>query len=173
MARKNTTKPAAKAVKNTQPKRAIDDNFVAPKKAKKKADMTFAEALAESGEMIEELVAQPEPAAADKPTRPAGTSNLANTIRSHRGNYQIALHPNGKKTQNNGDVIAQVLLFVPLAELKQLSGAWFEGKTYDHLNPGHARMCIGNLLRGLNNKGDERLAAWLNEKAKAIAEQNA
>lgn len=174
MARK--TQNAPKSAKNPQPKRAIDDTFVAPKSRKKKADKTFAEVLAEQAaeegktpeEVVEELTAPTEEA---KPTRPAGTSNLANTIRAHRHNYTVALHPNGKKTQNNGDIVAQALLLVPLDELKALSGMWFEGRRYDHLNPGHARMCIGNLMRGLYNKGDARMVEWLEKVTKKAAEE--
>lgn len=163
MARKTNTKtkPAVKT--------AAEDTFVAPRKRKVK-HVTLAEALEESGETIEDLAAPAEDA---KPVRPAGTSNLANTIRAHRHNYTVALHPNGKKTQNNGDVVAQALLLVSLEDLKALSGMWFEGKRYDHLNPGHARMCIGNLMRGLYNKGDARMVEWLEKVTAKAAEANA
>lgn len=172
MVRKTPSKAAPKAAKNPQPKRAIDDNFVAPKLRKQK-HVTLEEALAESGETIEELIAPPAPPADERPTRPAGTSNLANTIRAHRSKYTVALHPNGKKTQNNGDMVAQVLLFVPLTELKDFSAATFEGKRYDQLNPGHARMCIGNLIRGASKANNPVVVEWLEAKMKAIAEQGA
>lgn len=152
-ARKGKTTPLG----NT---RAIDDNYVPPKRSRdqRMKTVTLAEAIAEQAEqdgvsvdeVTEQLAAPPKDA--DKPTRPAGTSNLANTIRSHRGNYTTALHPNGKKTQNNGDVIATMLLTIPLDKLKVFSAANFDGKTYDHLNPGHARMCIGNNIRGRARK---------------------
>lgn len=159
MARKHT---------NPQARRAIDDSFVAPRKRKQKADTTFAEALAEQAteegkeveEVLEELVTT-EPAEEDKPVRPAGTSNLACTIRQHRKNYAPMLHPNGKKTQNNGDEVAILLLHVPLAALKNYGGMRFDGRRYDHLNDGHARMCIGNLIRAAFKKGEADVMEWL------------
>lgn len=185
MARKTNTKTAPKAATkkatNPQPKRAIDDNFVAPKrKPKAEPTITFAEALAEhaakTGKTVEEVKAELTSAAQwleagmPKPERQPGTSNLASTIRSHRANYQIALHPNGKKTQNNGDAVAQALLLVPLDELKAFSATRY-GKSYDHLNPGHARMCIGNLIRGEYRKGDAAVIEWVSAlMAKATAE---
>lgn len=147
MARSKNPKPAAKKATNPQPKRAIDDNYVAPKrKPKAEPTITLAEALAEAGQTIDEL----KPSAVEampKPERPVGTSNLASTIRSHRKSYAVALHPNGKKTQNNGDAIAQALLRVPFADLTAFAATRL-GKTYEQLNPGHQRMCIGNLIRG-------------------------
>lgn len=169
MARKTNTKPAAKAAKNPQPKRAIDDNYVAPKrKPKAEPTVSFSEVLAqqaaEEGKTVEEIKAELAAPAADapKPERPVGTSNLACTIRSHRQNYAVALHPNGKKTQNNGDAIAQALLRVPFAALQAFSATRFD-KAYDHLNPGHARMCIGNLIRGALKREEDAadVAAFL------------
>ena len=155
MARKTITKTNNK---NPQPKRTIDDNFVAPKiKAPKVKPVTLAEALAESGETMDDLRAPPE---GERPVRPVGSSNLATTIRGRRKSYAVALHPNGKKTQNNGDQIAQLLLLIPLEALRELAGTRFEGKTYEHLNPGHARMCIGNLIRAASKK-DEAILHWL------------
>lgn len=156
MARKTKTN-----TKTTRAKTVVEDNYVAPKR-RKKADepkmITLQEALAESGETIEDLTA-PQPGD-EAPTRPAGQSNLANTIRAHRSRYVVALHPNGKKTQNNGDEVATLLLPIPLATLKAFSATAF-GVSYDHLNPGHARMCIGNRIRAAVKKGDERVYEWL------------
>lgn len=174
MARK-TNKPAPKAT--SRAKTVLEDNFVAPRKSRKAADepapITLAEALAESGETLEELTAVP--AEADRPTREAGTSNLANTIRAHRARYQVALHPNGKKTQNNGDQVAALLLPISLPDLKAFSATTF-GASYDHLNPGHARMCIGNKIRGAVKKGDEvamHVMGWLQSKQPVEAEAEA
>lgn len=170
--KKTTTKRTSN--KNPTPKRVIDDpTFVAPKrKPKTEKHVTLAEALAESGETIEDLKAPEAPPADERPTREAGMSNLATTIRSHRNNYTVALHPNGKKTQNNGDATAQLLLFVPFDELKAFAHGTF-GKAYDQLNPGHARMCIGNLIRGALRKGDANVVAWAEAKAKQIADAGA
>ena len=162
MARKNpstTTKAAAKAAPRT--KTAIEDNYVAPKrKPKAEPTITLAEALEEAGQTIEQL--KPEAVAAEpKPERAPGTSNLATTIRSHRSSYAVALHPNGKKTQNNGDAVAQMLLAVPFEALVAFSATRF-GKTYEQLNPGHARMCIGNLIRGaLKKEEGPAVLEWL------------
>lgn len=170
---KTGTKGAASRKGNKTPlgnTRAVDDNFVAPKrKPKAEKVVTLAEALAESGESMDDLRTPPE---AERPTRPVGTSNLANTIRSHRGNYAVMLRGD-KKTQNNGDAIAIILLEIPLEKLKAFSATRFEGKTYDHLNPGHARMCIGNLIRGALNKDEAilpELYALMPPKAKDDAE---
>ena len=155
----------SKTTTNPQPKRAIDDNYVAPKrKPKAEPTLTLAEALAEAGQTMDEL----KPSAIEampKPERAPGTSNLATTIRSHRSHYAVALHPNGKKTQNNGDAVARVLLVVPFEELRAYSATSF-GKSYDQLNPGHARMCIGNLIRGAIKKAEGLdVANWLESKA--------
>lgn len=173
---KTTTNPKAKKATNPQPKRAIDDNYAAPKrKPKAEKTVTLAEALAEQaeteGKTVEEVQAElkaPEP----KAERPVGTSNLASTIRSHRANYTVALHPNGKKTQNNGDPVAQMLLAVPFAALVAFSATRF-GKAYDHLNPGHARMCIGNLIRGaLKKEEGPAVMEWLEaQQPKAEADE--
>lgn len=155
--------------RKNQTTRAIDDTFHAPRKGRKaEPTTTFAEALAEQAaeegkeveEVLEELVTT-EPAEAERPVRPAGNSNLACTIRQHRHRYNPMLHPNGKKTQNNGDVVAVALLHVPLAALKDYSGMRFDGRRYDHLNDGHARMCIGNLIRAAFNKGEADVMEWL------------
>lgn len=167
MARKNDRK-------NPTQKLAIDDNAPIPAKTPRKPKekpVTFAEVVAaqaaEDGKTVEEVKAElaaPEPDA-PKPERQPGTSNLAATIRSHRANYQIALHPNGKKTQNNGDLVATVLLVVPFETLKAYGHSRF-GKTYDTLNPGHQRMCIGNLIRGAIRKPEGAdVMAWLEANA--------
>jgi hypothetical protein len=155
--------------KNPTQKLAIDDTSAGlPKARKQKADVTLAEALAEQaaeeGKTVEEVVEElttAEPTEAEKPTRPAGTSNLACTIRQHRKNYAPMLHPNGKKTQNNGDPVAVLLLQIPLATLKNYGGMRFDGRRYDHLNDGHARMCIGNLIRAAFKKGEGDVIEWL------------
>lgn len=168
-----TRKPRARATNPAQ-KLAIDDNAPIPQKRKpepKAKPITLAEALAEQaeaeGKTVEEVKAElkaPEPDA-PKPERQPGTSNLASTIRSHRANYQVALHPNGKKTQNNGDLVASVLLVVPFEVLKAYGHSRF-GKTYDTLNPGHQRMCIGNLIRGAIRKPEGAdVMAWLEANA--------
>lgn len=166
MARKNDRK-------NPTQKLAIDDNAPIPAKTPRKPKekpVSFAEVLAqqaeEDGKTVEEVKAElAAPAEEPKPERQPGTSNLAATIRSHRANYQIALHPNGKKTQNNGDLVATVLLAVPFETLKTYGHSRF-GKTYDNLNPGHQRMCIGNLIRGAIRKPEGAdVVAWLEANA--------
>jgi hypothetical protein len=117
------------------------------------AIVSFQEALAEAGQTVAELRAA-------LPIRQPGTSNLAQTIRAHRAGYATVLHPSGKKTQNNGDIVAKALLWATLPELKDFSGLRFE-RRYDHLNDGHARMCIGNLLRGALAKGDADIGAFV------------
>lgn len=177
MARKTSTKTTAKTTAkakktNPQPIRAIDDNYAAPKrKPKAEKTVTLAEALAEAGQTLEEVAAPAPDAPQPKKEREAGTSNLANTIRSHRHAYQTVLHPNGKKTQNNGDAVAQALLTIPLADLKAFSAGRY-GKSYDHLNDGHARMCIGNLIRGEYRKGEAGVVEWITSHLpKAEAEE--
>lgn len=166
-----------------QPKLAIDDTTAGlPKARKQKADVTLAEAIAqqadEEGKTEEEVKAELHavPPADERPVRPAGTSNLACTIRQHRKNYSPMLHPNGKKTQNNGDPVAILLLHVPLPTLKAFSGMRFDGRRYDHLNDGHARMCIGNLIRAAFLKGESDVHEWLmaqQPKAEEEAEEAA
>lgn len=147
---------------------AIEDSSAGlPKARKQKADVTLAEAIAqqadEEGKTEEEVKAELHalPPADERPVKPAGTSNLALTIRNHRHRYLVMLHPNGKKTQNNGDPVAIALLNVPLAELKDLGSMRFDGRRYDHLNDGHARMCIGNLIRAEYKKGTPDMVEWV------------
>lgn len=142
--------------------RAIDDNFVAPKASRKPKPevVTFEQALAEAGQTIEDLTPAPE----DRPTRPAreaGSSNLATTIRNHRNQYHVALAPNGKKTQNCGDGVAKALLNVSLAKMAEFVAGKVPGVNYDHLNPGHQRMCYGNRIRGWAKAGDQDTLLWL------------
>lgn len=158
------TKGAAARKKTTTPlgnTRAIDDNsFAAPKRKPKPEEKvyTLAEALAESGETIEELTA---PREEDKPTRPAGSSNLATTIRAHRNNYAVALAPNGKKTQNCGDAVAAALLNVTLGQMKAFVQTKLPGLEYDRLNAGHQRMCYGNRIRAWAKQNDQDTLLWL------------
>lgn len=74
-------------------------------------------------------------------------SNLAATISRYRPGYKPMAVEGKRKTQNNGDAIAVALLGVSLDKLKAFSALRFDGKRYDHLNDGHARMCIGNNIR--------------------------
>lgn len=153
--------------KTSRTKTVIEDNFRGPK-AEPKQTVTLAEALAESGETMDDLQA---PAEEDRPERPEGTSNLATTIRNHRARYVTALHPNGKKTQNNGDEVAKLLLPIPLEKLRAFSATRFDGRAYLHLNPGHARMCIGNLIRAAVKRGDEDVLLWLQANQPSDEEQ--
>ena len=121
----------------------------------------------------EEVVEQSTPPAeAERPVKPVGTSNLACTIRQHRHRYQPALAPSGKKTANNGDRVARVLLHTPLTELAAFVATTF-GKTYGHLNTGHERMCCGNIVRAEAKKGNEQVLLWLaaHEPQEVEAEQ--
>lgn len=137
----------------------LDDNsFVAPKlKPKTEKVVTLAEALAESGQTMDDLIPPPE----ERPTRTTGSSNLATTIRNHRNQYAIALAPNGKKTQNCGDAVAAALLRIPLAAMAEHVAAKLPGVRYDHLNPGHQRMCLGNRIRAWAKQNDQNTLLWL------------
>lgn len=154
------TNTRARGAKNPQPKRAIDDNFVAPKAKPrdKSKDITLAEALAESGETMEDLRVPNQEAA---PTRPVGSSNLASTIRAHRSQYKTVEAPGGKKTQNNGDQVAQALLRITREVMAEFVLAKQPGLSYAHLNPGHQRMCYGNKIRAWFKQGDQTTLLWL------------
>jgi hypothetical protein len=155
MARKTNTKLNTK---HTGPLTVVEDtNYHAPKRGKRNhaepvVEVTMAELLAESGETMEELKDENADAA---PVKSTGVSNLANTIRSHRANYRPAVKADGKKTQNNGDAVALALLNMPLGQLAAFVASKLPGKSYDHLNPGHQRMCYGNHVRGWFKKCDE------------------
>lgn len=168
--RKNTPKTGTKGSasrKTNKTKmgntRAIDDSFVAPKKSRKAPEevVTLAQALAESGETMEQLKAESKAKPAAE--RTVGTSNLACTIRNRRKQYAVALGLNGKKTQTCGDTVATILLGIPLAELTAFVGSKEPGTEYAHLNPGHQRMCLGNKVRGWVSKGDGDTIEWLNK----------
>lgn len=176
-ARKAATKTATKTAPKTAPKTGkgsaarkpkktpggltpvLDDNsFVAPKlKPKTEKVVTLAEALAEAGQTMDDLIPPPE----ERPTRPAGSSSLATTIRNHRNQYAVALAPNGKKTQNCGDAVAAALLRIPLAAMAEYVAAKLPGVRYDHLNPGHQRMCLGNRIRAWAKQNDQNTLVWL------------
>jgi len=119
---------------------------------------------------VEEIMEQLDttvPPESEKPVKQVGMSNLAQTIRAHRHRYSPALHPvSGKKTANNGDWVAAILLNVPLKELELFVYGHF-GKEYRTrgLNEGHIRMCCGNLVRGGWKKDDEQVHEWLNARA--------
>lgn len=158
------TKGAAARKKTTTPlgnTRVVDDNsFVAPKRKPKPEAISFQQALEEAGQTMEDLI-HVEPAEGDKPTRPVGSSNLANTIRAHRNSYTVALAPNGKKTQNCGDTTAMALLNVTLDQMKAFVQTKLPGLEYDRLNPGHQRMCYGNRIRAWVKQNDQDTLLWL------------
>ena len=137
----------------------LDDNsFVAPKlKPKTEKVVTLAEALAEAGQTMEDLIPPPE----ERPTRTTGSSNLSITIRNHRNQYAVALAPNGKKTQNCGDAVAAALLNVTLGQMKAFVQTKLPGLEYDRLNPGHQRMCYGNRIRAWAKANDNDTLLWL------------
>lgn len=169
MTKKTATNTRARNAKNPQPRRAVDDTFVAPKAKPrdKTKDVTLAEALAEAGQTIEDLVVPNQEAA---PTRPVGTSNLANTIRAHRSQYKVVQAPTGKKTQNNGDAVAQALLNVTLEQMKAFVGTKQPGLNYDQLNLGHQRMCYGNKIRAWYKQGDQTTLLWMEQAAQPQTE---
>ena len=158
----NKTAPKARnSNKNPTPKRAIDDNYVAPKrKPKPEAEIkTFAEVLAEAGQTIEDIKAESEALQAEE--APAedeihgDKSNLALTVRKYRDKYQKAVAPSGRKTQNNGDAVARALLRLSLEQVKAFCQAKMTGLEYDRLNPGHQRMCYGNRIRAWYKAGEQ------------------
>lgn len=110
------------------------------------------------------------PPEAVKPVRQVGMSNLAQTIRQHRHRYDPVIHPNGKKTFNNGDHIAAVLLHVPLPMLEAFVHGHF-GKSYERLNNGHRRMCCGNLIRAAFGKSDTKVVEWVEDMAAKIPQE--
>lgn len=144
MARKNSKKAApAVEVANTEVFETV----------------TLQEALEASGQTMEDLKVEDAPA---KQPRAGGSSNLALTMAGRRKGYSVALAPNGKKTQNAGDDVAKLLLLVPFPALVAFGVSHLGGQAYEHLNPGHARMCIGNKVRAAHRKGDALVIEWLN-----------
>lgn len=142
--------------------RAIDDNYVAPKRKPKPVEevVTFQQALEEAGQTVEDLTPTPEESPL-KSARAPGTSNLATTIKNHRKGYHVALAPNGKKTQNCGDFVAAALLHATLADMKAFVQSRMPGVEYDRLNPGHQRMCYGNRIRAWAKANEEGTMMWL------------
>lgn len=165
-AKKTPAKKTGKGSAARKPKKTpggltpvLDDNsFVAPKlKPKTEKVVTLAEALAEAGQTMDDLIPPPE----ERPARTTGSSNLAITIRNHRNQYAVALAPNGKKTQNCGDAVAAALLRIPLAAMAEYVASKLPGARYDHLNPGHQRMCLGNRIRAWAKQNDQNTLIWL------------
>lgn len=82
-------------------------------------------------------------------------------IRDYRKNYVPAVNPlTGRVTRSNGDDVARALAHVPTNALDTFSRFYF-GATYDHLNAGHARLCIGNRIRAAVRNGDKGVVAFL------------
>lgn len=79
-------------------------------------------------------------------------------VRPNTENYTTSKSASGKKTQHNGDVVAQALdgaelddIIKPAAEALECTQKELREK-YAHLNPGMQRMNIGNRLRGVVGK---------------------
>jgi hypothetical protein len=82
-------------------------------------------------------------------------------IRDYRKNYVRAINPvTGRVTRSNGDDVARALALVPFDDLVQFSRNKFR-VAYDHLNAGHARLCIGNRIRAAVRNGDKGVVAFL------------
>lgn len=98
-----------------------------------------------------------------KTPRAPGVSNLAQTMAQTgvRSRYKAALVEGKRPTQNNGDEVAKLLLLVPLADLSAFVRGVLGGNDHSDKNPGHQRMCYGNVVRGSVRKGDARTTEWL------------
>lgn len=157
---RSARKTPAKDRPTTNQKLAIHDNSSLPKLKKDTSQtVTLQEALAESGESMEDLKA-PEPG--DSPlVKELSTSNLAVTIRQHRHKYVTTIGRNDKKTQSCNDYVAKTLLRIPFEELMRFVYLRVADGKYDALNAGHQRMCAGNLVRAWWKKGDEDTLSWL------------
>ena len=107
----------------------------------------------------------PTDSTADSTARKPGTSNLARTIGPRRHTYAKVEVEGKRPTQHNGDDVAKALLLVPFDDLVRFSVMRFDGKSYDHLNKGHARMCIGNKIRAEAKKGDAQVLEFLTKFA--------
>jgi hypothetical protein len=154
MARKNKKAAPAAEVANTEVFETV----------------TLEQALEASGQTMEDLMIEDAPA---KQPRAGGSSNLALTMAGRRNGYSVALAPNGKKTQNAGDEVAKLLLLVPFPQLVAFGVAALGGQAYEHLNPGHARMCIGNKVRAAYRKGEVHVVEWLNSFVPKVEEEAA
>lgn len=73
--------------------------------------------------------------------------------------YVQTVAASGARSLNNGDTVAQSLAGATLDEVKKVASSIGveDVDKYDHLNPGQARMNLGNRIRGALNK-DESLA---------------
>jgi NADH dehydrogenase/NADH:ubiquinone oxidoreductase subunit G len=70
--------------------------------------------------------------------------------------YQNARSASGSKVKISGDQVSRLLEGMTLDEVQAVAVQVvknFDASKYSKLNPGHQRMCIGNLIRGAS-KGD-------------------
>ena len=106
-----------------------------------------------------------------KPTAKKEALTMTDQLKEARKRYTASKSANGTTSAHNGDDVATLLAGnTPdsvCATAEQLAGLK-KGelvKKYGHLNPGQVRMCAGNRIRAMVNKG----AVSVDEVAKTLA----
>ena len=87
--------------------------------------------------------------------------------------YTNARSASGSKVKISGDQISRLLEGMTLSEVQDVATRVvknFDPNKYAKLNPGHQRMCIGNLIRGAS-KGDGFNVAVLEEAHEQVKER--
>jgi hypothetical protein len=101
-------------------------------------------------------------------------SEMSSALNKARRQYDTYVRPTGKKSVDNGDEVAALLRSAKdMQEACKIAADILSKATediwdaiellqrYSHLNPGHQRMCIGNLVRGKVKKFGVNLAEIL------------
>jgi len=99
---------------------------------------------------------------------------MSSALNKARKYYDTYARPTGKKSMDNGDEIATLLRSAKdMQETCKIAADILSKATediwdaiellqrYSHLNPGHQRMCVGNLVRGKIKKAGVNLAEIL------------
>lgn len=103
-----------------------------------------------------DLAADLSEAAEEEGEDEAPRSNLAKQVAKYRGKYAAVSIGAGR--ENCGDTLAVAMLDVHGDLLWQVASAnGLDFGRWAHLNPGHAKMCLTNRLRGMARKGEQVL----------------
>jgi hypothetical protein len=106
-----------------------------------------------------------------KPAAKKEAPSMTEQLKEARKHYTVSKSANGTTSAHNGDDVATLLAGnTPdsvCATAEQLAGLKTGelAKKYGHLNPGQVRMCAGNRIRAMVNKG----AVSVDDVAKTIA----
>jgi hypothetical protein len=86
-------------------------------------------------------------------------------IRPNLGSYVNARSSSGSKVKISGDPASEFLKGMTLGEVYEVAKFLGIDRSYTNLNPGHQRMCLGNMIRTVMKKGVVELPTHIREAA--------